>query len=267
MCRVLDVSRSGYYAWKNHSESIREKEDKELLENIHRIYRDNRGVYGYPRIHNTLRKEGNKVGENRVARLMRENEIVARPHRKMRKKRTYMSSAIADNLVKRQFQVNKPNRIWVSDMTCFWSGSGSVHLAVIMDLYSRKVIGWSMDGRMTEKLVLEALDMALINRRPQGNVIHHSDQGSQYQSHVFRDRLKENNIEMSMSRKGNCYDNAVVESFFKTLKNELESKRFSSRDEARKQLFEYIEVFYNRKRIHSTLGYLSPTESELNRVH
>ena len=267
MCKIYKVSRSGYYKWKNSKESSRKRENKELLDNILRIYSDNREVYGYPRIHKALIKEGFKYGRNRVARLMKENNIVARPHRKMRKKRIYISSSVAENLVARQFKVNQPNRIWASDMTCFWSGSGSVYLAVVIDLYSRKVIGWAMHGRMTERLVIKALEMALINRRPQEYLIHHSDQGSQYQSHIFRSKLKKNNIEMSMSRKGNCYDNAVVESFFKTLKNELESKRFVNREEAKKKLFEYIEVFYNRRRLHSTLNYLSPTEFELNSVH
>ena len=263
MCSVLAVSRSGYYAWKSRGQSNHSQIDTALLSKIRCIYDKSRKVYGAPRIHETLKSEGLHLGRKRVARLMRKNGIVAEPHRRMRWKRVFKTAIAADNLVQQQFNVPEPNRVWAADMTTFWSGSGWVHLAIVMDLYSRRIIGWAIHGLMTERLIIDALDMAILSRRPTGPLIHHSDQGSQYKSHTFRAKLKEHNIQMSMSRKGNCWDNAVVESFFKSLKYELQNDaRFSSREEARTQLFEYIEVFYNRKRLHSTLGYLSPTQYE-----
>lgn len=265
MCETLAVSRSGYYAWKKRGQSKRAQADTALVVQIRCIYRESRKVYGYPRIHEALRVQGICVARKRVARLMRVNGIVAEPHRRMRWKSAFKTATAADNLVQRQFNVSEPNRVWAADMTAFWTGSGWVHLAIVMDLFSRRIIGWSMHGQMTERLVLDALEMAFLNRRPTGTVIHHSDQGSQYRSHLFLAKLKDYDIQISMSRKGNCWDNAVVESFFKTLKTELQNDaRFGSREEAKAQLFEYIEVFYNRKRMHSTLGYLSPAQYELN---
>jgi len=165
--------------------------------------------------------------------------------------------------VKREFAVHELNRIWAADMTSFWTGSGWIHLAVVMDLCFRRIVGWAMHGQMTERLVVDALEMAVLNRNPVGPLIHHSDQGSQYQSQLFKDKLQENGITLSMSRRGNCWDNACVESFFKTVKNEMQNDaRFKTRDEARAQLFDYIEVFYNRQRLHSTLGYVSPAQFE-----
>ncbi len=263
MCDVLSVSRSGYYAWKSRGQSKHSRTDTVLLSKIRGIYDKNRKVYGAPRIHEALKSEGLKLGRKRVARLMRKNGIVAAPHRRMRWKRVFKTAIAADNLVQQQFNVPEPNRVWVADMTTFWTGSGWVHLAVVLDLYSRRVVGWAIHGQMTERLIVNALEMAIESRRPTGPLIHHSDQGSQYKSYAFQARLKEHNIQMSMSRKGNCWDNAVAESFFKTLKYELQNDaRFNSREEARAQLFEYIEIFYNRKRMHSTLGYLSPTQFE-----
>jgi len=265
MCDVLAVSRSGYYAWKSRVQSNRSRTDTVLLSKIRCIYDKHRKVYGAPRIHEALKSEGLHLGRKRVARLMRKNGIVAAPHRRMRWKRTFKTAVAADNLVQQQFTIPEPNRVWAADMTTFWTGSGWVHLAVVLDLFSRRVVGWAIHGQMTERLIVDALEMAIMSRRPTGPLIHHSDQGSQYKSYAFQNRLKEHNIQMSMSRKGNCWDNAVVESFFKTLKYELQNDaRFSSREEARSQLFEYIEIFYNRKRMHSTLGYLSPTQFEAN---
>lgn len=195
---------------------------------------------------------------------MRVHGIVAAPYRRMKWKRPFKTAlGGAPDLVKRNFQVQGPNRVWVADMTSFWSGSGSVHLAVVLDLFSRRVVGWAMHGQMTEKLVVDALTMALMSRQPHGPLIHHSDRGSQYRSQGFQATLNANGIALSMSRPGNCWDNAVMESFFKTLKVELQNDaRFSNREEARAQLFEYIEVFYNRTRLHSTLGYKSPAHFE-----
>jgi transposase InsO family protein len=263
MCSVLAVSRSGYYAWKMRGQSRRDKQDATLLSQIQDIYAKSRKVYGAPRIHEALKSEGQHLGRKRVARLMRVHGIVAAPHRRMRWKRAFKTADAADNLVNRQFYISEPNRVWVADMTVFWTGSGWVHLAIVMDLFSRRIVGWAMHGQPTERLVVNALEMAILSRRPEGPLIHHCDQGSQYRSYHFRSKLKEYGVQLSMSRKGNCWDTAVVESFFKTLKQELQNDaRFVSREEARIQLFEYIEVFYNRKRLHSTLGYLSPAQYE-----
>jgi len=265
MCRVLEVSRSGFYAWETRGQSKRVQADSALVGRIRCIYAEHRKVYGYPRIHKTLMSQGLRLGRKRVARLMRTNGIVAEPHRRMHWKRAFKTAVAAENLLQRQFSVSEPNRVWAADMTGFWTGSGWVHLAIVLDLCSRRVVGWAMHGKMTERLVVDALEMAVLSRRPTGSLMHHSDQGSQYQSHRFQAKLKEYNIQLSMSRRGNCWDNAVVESFFKTLKSELQNDaRFASREEARLELFEYIEVFYNRKRMHSTLGYLSPAQYEYN---
>jgi transposase InsO family protein len=244
-------------------QSNRSRVDAGLLRQIQRIYSENRKVYGAPRIHAALKTQGLRLGRKRIARLMKQNGIVAEPHRRMRWKRVFKTAVVADNLLQQRFDVPEPNRVWAADMTAFWTGSGWVHLAIVMDLFSRRIVGWAMHGQMTERLVTNALEMAILNRRPTEPLIHHSDQGSQYQSHYFQAKLKEHVIQLSMSRKGNCWDNAVVESFFKTLKQEMQNDaRFISREEARTQLFEYIEIFYNRKRLHSTLGYLSPTQFE-----
>lgn len=264
MCRALQVSKSGYYAWKGRGPSCRWRADNTLAERIRSIHATHRRVYGSPRIHEALKSEGCRLGRKRVARLMRVHGLVAEPYRRMKWKRPFKTAlGGAPDLVQRHFSVSAPNRVWVADMTTFWSLSGWVHLAVVMDLYSRRIIGWAMHGAMTEKLVVDALDMAITNRQPQNQLIHHSDRGSQYKSQRFQAMLKDHGIVLSMSRPGNCWDNAVVESFFKTLKTELQNdERFASREEAKSQLFEYIEVFYNRRRLHSTLGYKSPAEFE-----
>jgi len=265
MCDVLEVSRSGYYAWKTRPISTRVRADEALVGTIREIYQKNRKVYGSPRIHDELKDQGMRLGRKRVARLMRQNGIVAEPYRRMKWRWAFKTAKAADNLVQRQFAVNQLNRIWAADMTAFWTGSGWVHLAIVMDLCSRRIVGWSMHGQMTERLVVDALDMAVLSRQPTGPLVHHSDQGSQYQSRLFQGKLKEYGIQISMSRRGNCWDNAVVESFFRTVKQELQNDaRFKTREEARTQLFEYIEVFYNRQRKHSTLGYISPAQFESN---
>jgi len=266
MCGVLGLSRSGYYAWKRRPPSIRAQTDEALMGEIARQYVENRRVYGSPRIHDALKEVGIAVGRKRIARLMREHGLVAEPYRRMKWKRPYKTACAAPNLVQRQFQVPQPNQVWAADMTAFWTGSGWVHLAIVMDLYSRRIIGWAMHGQMTERLVVDALEMAVLSRRPTGPLIHHSDQGSQYQSYLFQGKLKAYGIQMSMSRRGDCWDNAVVESFFKTAKAELlYDGRFQTREEARAELFDYIEVFYNRKRKHSTLGFQSPAQFEKTR--
>lgn len=263
MCDVLEVSRSGYYAWRDRAPSVRAQSDEALVGQIREVYRRSRKNYGSPRVHEALKGQGIHVGCKRVARLMRVNGIAAEPFRRQNWKRCFKTAKAADNLVMQRFAVAAPNRIWAADISSFWTGSGWIHLAIVMDLYSRKIVGWAMHGFMTERLVIDALEMALLNRRPAGPLIHHSDQGSQYQSQKFRDTLKANAMTLSMSRRGNCWDNAAAESFFKTVKAELQNDaRFKSREEARAQLFDYIEVFYNRQRLHSTLGYKSPTQFE-----
>lgn len=265
MCDVLEVSRSGYYAWRSRPISARQRADEALVSTIRDVFRKNRKVYGSPRIHDALKDQGMRLGRKRVARLMRQNGIVAEPYRRMKWRWSFKTAQAAGNLVQRQFAVSQPNRIWAADMTSFWTGSGWVHLAIVMDLCSRRIVGWSMHGQMTERLVVDALEMAVLSRQPTGPLVHHSDQGSQYQSRLFQGKLKEHGIQLSMSRRGNCWDNAVVESFFRTTKQELQNDaRFKSREEARTQLFDYIEVFYNRQRKHSTLGYLSPAQFESN---
>ena len=264
MCKVLEVSKSGYYAWARRLTNRRSQANARLVEEIKKVHIESRKTYGSPRIHAELIRQGIPCGHNRVARLMRLNYIISQRqfHRRQRHAAPHGRSQTS-NLVNRNFRVTKPNHVWAADITVLWSGSGWLYLAVVMDLYSRRIIGWAMQKRMTDDLVISALDAALGQRKPKHGLIHHSDQGSQYASESFGRVLRENFILPSMSRKGDCYDNAVVESFFKSFKTELcKEARFKTREEARAMIFEYIEVFYNRKRIHSTLGYRSPVEYE-----
>lgn len=264
MCRVLEVTPSGFYAWRNRAPSRRAIENARLVEHIRRIHAESRKTYGSPRIYKALREQGVACGRHRVSRLMRVTGVVAqRMIRYRRISKTAHGRDVANNLVNRHFSIDKPNHVWASDMTYIWTGGGWLYLAVVLDLASRRVIGWAMDGRMTDQLTRDALTMALQQRQPGSGLIHHSDQGSQYASVEFQQMLNENGIKCSMNRLGDCYDNAVVESFFKTLKIELVKEvRFINRDHGRTKLFEYIEVFYNRQRLHSTLGYKSPAEFE-----
>lgn len=269
MCSVLEVSRSGYYAWRKRPLSNRCLQNEILLKRISEIYNNNKKVYGSPRIFSMLRYEGFNCGLNRVAKLMRYNGIQARQYRKAKRKVKYTSVAKVDNLLDRKFNVPVPNKVWASDITCFWTGRGWLNLAIVMDLYSRKIIGWSMKSKMTEDLTIEALNMALLKRKASKGLMHHSDQGTQYQSKAYRNLLRKKKITQSMSRKGECYDNAVVESFFKTLKAEIDDdNRFATKEEAQAKIFEYIEIFYNSKRLHSSLGYQSPKQfEEQNVIH
>jgi len=239
--------------------------NQRLLEEIRRVYAESKKRYGSPRIYKQLKAEGISCGRHRIARLMRQNAIVCSRIKRYKcaTKSRERRLTVAANVLNRQFQVPQPNQVWASDITCFWTGSGWLHLAVVMDLFSRKIIGWAMGNRMIDELAISSLSMALTDRKPRQPFLHHSDQGTQYTSDRFRSFLRQNRMLCSMSRKGNCYDNAVVESFFKSLKAEIpEYRRFSTREEARKNLFEYIEVFYNRKRLHSTLDYRSPVNYE-----
>ena len=264
MARILRISRSGYYKWLSRPYSRRKWENEELLEQIRAIQERSRHRYGSPRVTKALHRLGYQVGHNRVARLMRANRLGRRLRKRFRSTTDSQHSLpVAKNLLNREFEVAKANYSWVSDITYISTAEGWFYLCVVIDLYSRKVVGWAMSTRMKTDLVLEALRMAYLARKPPEGVVFHSDRGSQYCSHAFRTRLRDYQMKQSMSRKGNCWDNAPAESFFKTLKCELNGHRaFRSREEAHRAIFEYIEVFYNRERLHSTLGYLTPVEYE-----
>lgn len=265
MCRVLEVAVSGFYAWLRRAPSRRSQENTGLGEQIVRIYQANRQVYGSPRIHAVLRAEGKPCGKKRVARLMRERGLSARP----RKHRTRTTDStheqpVAPNLLNREFTATAPNTKWVADITAIWTSEGWLYLAVVLDIYSRLVVGWAMDAHRDEALVEQAARMALAHRQPEPGLLHHSDRGSQYSATDYRELLEQYGIVMSMSGKGDCYDNALMESFFGTLKSEcVDRQSFASRAQARLVIFEYLEVFYNRQRLHSSLGYLSPVTYEL----
>lgn len=264
MCRALEVSSAGYYAWRSRPESGRAQANRSLLGEIRTTHVESRYTYGSPRICQALRSRGHQVSENRVARLMRGNGIRAKTVKKW--KATTDSShrlPVAANTLDRQFAVTSPNRVWAGDITYIWTEQGWLYLACVLDLYSRAVIGWAMGSRLTADLAQEALMMALWRRKPTLGLLHHSDRGVQYASREYQRQLANAGITCSMSRKGNCWDNACVESFFATLKKELvHDRRYSNREEAKQDIFEYIEVFYNRQRRHTTLGYRTPTEFE-----
>ncbi|WP_233597565.1 MULTISPECIES: IS3 family transposase [Corallococcus] len=262
LCRHLGVSRSGYYAWAKRPESERKKSDRALSTEVLAIHQESRGTYGAPRVHAELKARGRRVARKRVARLMRQADVRARSRRRfVRTTDSAHRHPVAPNTLERNFRPGQPNRTWAGDITYVWTEEGWLYLAVLLDLFSRKVVGWAMGERIDRELVLSALDMALLGRP--APALHHSDRGSQYASEDYRRLLEARGIECSMSRKGNCWDNAVAESFFSTLKLELVYvTRFKTREQARCALFEYIEVFYNRKRRHSALGYLSPIEFE-----
>ena len=264
MCRLLDVSRSGYYAWLQGKDS-HEQRDRQILQVIREVFEENRETYGSPRIYRELRVRGIRCSKARVERLMRKHGIT--PPRKKKYRVTTDSNhknPIAPNVLQRDFTSPAPNRRWVSDITYVWTRAGWLYLAVVLDLFSRRIVGWAMDSRLdTESLALRALHMALFGRAPDRGLIHHSDRGCQYTSQRYRDALRARAIVCSMSRRGDCWDNAVVESFFATLKLELIHRQsFRTREEARLAIFDYIEVFYNRQRRHSYLGYMSPEEFE-----
>lgn len=264
MCQVLEVSESGYYAWFKREPSARERGDKELGEQIEDAYQKNRQVYGSPRLHAELKEQGVHCGRKRVARLMRERGINAKSKkRKMKTTDSRHDNPVAPNLLKRDFTADAPNTKWVSDITGIETLEGWLYLAALVDIYSRFVVGWAMGKERDEQLITSAAEMALARRRPVPGLLHHSDRGSQYTSEGYQTLLKQHGIEISMSRKGDCYDNALMESFFGTLKEEcVERQTFQTRAEAKQVIFEYLEVFYNRQRKHSSLGYVSPATYE-----
>jgi putative transposase len=259
MCRVLKVSRSGYYDWRKRKPSARDLANARLLRAIKRIFRRSRKTYGSPRIHAELKAQGTRCSRNRVARLMRKHGIRARrPRRRIRTTNSKHSQPIAPNLLDRQFTAEAPNQKWVADLSYIDTDEGWLYLATVMDLFSRRIVGWAMADHMETSLVEQAMRMALIRRQPGTGLLHHSDRGSQYASKDYRALLAAWGITVSMSRTGDCYDNAVMESFFGTLKTECITERYLTRTDARTGIFEYIEGWYNRQRRHSTLGYLSP---------
>jgi len=264
MCQVLEVKPSGYYSWKKRGKSKRYLENINLLKEIRKIEIDFKNIYGSPRITDELNDRGFDCGENRVARIMKENGIAAKTKKKFKvTTQSKHDHSVAENLLKQDFSATCTDSIWISDITYIWTKEGWLYLAAIMDLYSRQIIGWSMDKRLNQDLVINALNQAVGKRNPGTGVIFHSDRGVQYAGNDFCSLLNSHGFIQSMSGKGNCYDNAVMESFFHTLKVEhIYFERYKTRDEARESIFEYIEIFYNRVRKHSALEYKSPAEYE-----
>ena len=269
MCRVLDVTRSGYYAWQPEKTGPRERENQILVGHIRKEYKISRQTYGSPRIWAALQGQGVPCGRHRVARLMRREGISPKKRRRWQPVTTQRQAGVipAPNHLNQDFSATTANTKWVSDFTYIDTAEGWLYLAIILDLFSRKVVGWAMAEHMNTALVESALRMALRTRQPAATLLHHSDQGSQYTSAAYESQLVDANIQMSMSRVGNCYDNAVAESFFGTLKAECVTSQFATHALARTTIFEYIEVWYNRQRLHSTLGYLSPVEFERQHGH
>jgi putative transposase len=260
MCRVLKVSESGFYAWRKRPTCWRKREDAQLSTHIRQVFTTHQGRYGSPRLHAELKDQGQTISRKRVARLMHEAGLCAKgKRRRVVTTRRDASHPVAPNLLNREFTATEPNQKWATDITYIPTTQGWLYLAVILDLYSRAVVGWSMSACCDEELVGKALHMALARRRPQAGLLHHSDRGCQYTSCAYRHRLEQAGMVVSMSRKGNCWDNAAMESFFGSLKEECVGKTlYPSHERATQSLFEYLEVYYNRQRRHSTLGYVSP---------
>lgn len=265
MCRMLDVSRSGYYAWKARPEPAKKAEDAHLAVEIASAHKRSRGIYGSPRVHRDLKARGLRIGKKRVERLMRANGLQGRSKRRFCcTTDSKHALPIAPNLLERCFEANAPNRVWVGDVTYIATGDGWLYLAVLLDLFSRRVVGWATSAINDRALALAALDRALDYRQPPPGLLHHTDRGSPYASDDYRAALAQRGIVASMSRTGDCYDNAVAESFFATLKAEhVHHEDFPSREVARASIADYIEGFYNIARRHSSIGYVSPIEFEL----
>lgn len=273
MCRMLEVSLSGYRAWKRGGTPDRQRlTDSQMLALIQSIHAELRGAYGSPRMVRELRARGFPASKGRVERLMRIHGIRARHKRRYRVTTdSGHGLPVAENLLDRSFTPSAPNQVWTSDITYLWTDEGWLYLAIVLDLFNREVIGWSLRPRLTSDIATDALTMAWFRRRPAPGVLHHSDRGSQYASHAFQDKLREFGMTCSMSRKGNCWDNAPTESWFNSFKNErIHGHRYATHADMKAVSFEYIEVFYNRKRLHSTLGYQSPVrflENWIDRQH
>lgn len=264
LCSALGVSRSGYYEWLGRPESPRTEADRHLLQHLRALHRQSREAYGALKAWYVLQAQGIACGKHRVARLRRQNGLEALRKRRFRVTVEHHKRApAAPNTLDRQFNILRPDRAWVGDMTVVPTGTGWLHLAVIMDLYSRRIVGWAMGSQRGQALALQALQMAIDQRDPAPGLLHHTDQGSAYTGAEYHALLGKIGAKASMSRRGNCYDNAVIESFFSNLKNELTHHRqFFSREEARAAIFDYMELFYNRQRAHATLQYVSPVEYE-----
>lgn len=265
MCETLDVSRGGFYAWLKRPPSLRARTDSQLLLPIRTRFAESDRTYGARRVWLDLRAWGHRCGLHRVERLMRADHLRACPKRRRPpgNSRLRPGHAIAPNVLNRQFEAPSPNQKWVADFTYLWTWEGWLYVAVVLDLFSRRIVGWSMQSQMTAQLVTDALLMAIWRRAPSATLLHHSDQGSQYTAESFQRLLADHGATCSMSRSGNCWDNAAMESFFASLKKERTNrKHYRTRDEAKADVFDYIERFYNPRRRHSTLGYLSPVELE-----
>ena len=264
LCKLFDVTRQGYYAYAKQRRSSRVAQEVALHEHIRTIFEKSGQTYGSPRVLEALQRADVRVSKRRVERAMRGMGLVARPERNFcvpTKNRS--GQCPVPNLLARDFSAHAPNQRWVTDITDVWTNEGWCHVAVILDLFSRSVVGWATDATLGTRLPRAALEMAILRRRPSSGLLHHSDQGCQYTSIEYRDELAKHGILVSMSRKGNCWDNAVAESFFSTMKSELtHRKTWASRLELRSALFEYLEIFYNRQRLHSSLGYKTPCEIE-----
>lgn len=261
MCKVLSVSESGYYDWQKRDHSIRDKAKSDLLELIRQIQEKTKRTYGADRVYKALRAMGESCSKSTVERLMKDYNLQAKTKRKYKATtNSKHNMPVAANIVDRNFAVGTPNKIWCADITYIWTHEGWLYLAAIIDAGTRKIVGWSMGERMTQELAIAALEMAIKHNKPPSGLHHQSDRGSQYASVAYQQKLWANKMICSMSRKGNCWDNAVIESFFHTLKTEcVYFENYKTREEARKSVFEYIETFYNRVRIHSSLGYVSPS--------
>jgi putative transposase len=264
MCRVLLVSRSGFYRWCNRGPSCRERKNQQLVVQIRQIHRESNGTYGSPRITDALRNSGLGYNHKRVERLMRINGIRSKRKRKFKvTTHSKHTRPVASNLIQRNFTAKQPDRLWTSDITYIRTQEGWLYLAVFLDACSRRIVGWSMSHRINDDLIVNAFRQAWLHRQPKPGLIVHSDRGSQYCSHSFKELLDTNRYRQSMSSTGNCYDNAITESFFATLKTELiYDERYRTRNEARRSIFKYIEIFYNRNRIHTALEGLSPDQYE-----
>jgi putative transposase len=264
LCRVLRVSRSGYYAWRDRKPSARALEDEQLRPKVVEAFKTGRGTYGSPRVHDELMDQGFEIGRRRVARLMRELRLQGvTPRKFIVTTDSDHRHPIAANVLDRNFEASRPNEKWVTDITYVWTSEGWLYLATVMDLYSRRIVGWSMADHLRTELCLDALQMAIKQRTNIKGLVCHSDRGVQYASDRYRETLKSHGIECSMSRRASCWDNAVAESFFGTLKNELIYRRpWLDRASVRDAISEYIEVFYNRIRKHSTIGNISPAKFE-----
>lgn len=268
MCGILGVAASGFYSWLDRPGSARATRAAALVEEIRVIHRERRHVYGSPKVHRELLARGRKVNRKTVARLMRLAGIRSRVRKRFRVRTTDSNhdNPVAANLLDRRFGVKDPDTVWATDITYIHTDEGVLYLAGVMDLCSRRIIGWSMDAAMTAGLVLRAMDMAINTRRPDAGLMHHSDRGVQYTCGRYREFLSTHGITVSMSRTGDCYDNAVVESFWGKLKTEMiYHQRFATREQARAAVFDYIEVFYNRQRLHAAIGYVSPEQFEASR--